>query len=120
MPAPDTLVRARAIALVWEVYNLAARSGAQHYSVRLVLEKASKSITGRIVAQIGGLVGVQRGTDRVTLDFARDAAARDVTVDHVALSLREAPAGRYTLTLEITDTVSGAKASRSTPLQIAP
>ncbi|MBA4071108.1 MAG: hypothetical protein C0497_04610 [Gemmatimonas sp.] len=120
LPAPDTLPRARGFALAWEVYNLAARDGAQRYTVRLVLEKASKSVAGRIVAQIGGLVGVQRGNDRVTLDFARDAAARDVSVDHVTLSLREAPAGRYTLSVEITDTVSGAKASRSTSLLIAP
>lgn len=120
LPAPDTLSRARGIALAWEVYNLSARDGSQHFSVRLVLEKASKSIAGRIVAQIGGLVGVQRGNDRVTLTFERDAAARDVIVEHVALSLREAPAGRYTLSVEITDKVSGATASRSTPLLIAP
>ena len=120
LPAPDTLQRARGIALAWEVYNLSARDGAQHYSVRLVLEKASKSVAGRIVAQIGGLVGVQRGTDRVTLTFERDAAAREVTVEHVALSLREAPAGRYKLSVEISDIASGARASRSTPLLIAP
>lgn len=120
LPAPDTLPRARGIALAWEVYNLSARDGAQHYSVRLVLEKASKSVAGRIVAQIGGLVGVQHGNDRVTLTFERDAAARDVTVEHVALSLREAPAGRYKLSVEITDIASGAKTSRSTPLLIAP
>ncbi|MHB0962876.1 MAG: tetratricopeptide repeat protein [Gemmatimonadaceae bacterium] len=120
LPAPDTLPRARGIALAWEVYNLSARNGAQHYSVRLVLEKASKSVAGRIVAQIGGLVGVQRGNDRVTLTFERDAAARDVTVEHVALSLREAPTGRYRLSVEITDIASGARASRSTPLLIAP
>lgn len=120
LPAPDSLQRARGIALAWEVYNLRAREGAQNYQVRLVLEKASKSVTGRIVAQIGGLVGVQRGNDRVTLTFERNAAARDVTVEHVALSLREAPAGRYTLSVEITDRVSGSKAVRSTALLIAP
>ena len=63
---------------------------------------------------------MQRGTDRVTLTFERDAAAREVTVEHVALSLREAPAGRYKLSVEISDIASGARASRSTPLLIAP
>lgn len=120
LPAPDTLPRARGIALAWEIYGLSARDGTQRYAVRLVLEKASKSVAGRIVAQIGGLVGVQRGNDRVTLTFERDAAARDVTVEHVSLSLREAPAGRYTLSVEITDTATGARASRRTPLLIAP
>lgn len=120
LPAPDTLPRARGIALAWEIYGLSAKDGAQRYSVRLILEKASKSVAGRIVAQIGGLVGVQRGNDRVTLTFERDAAARDVTVEHVSLSLREAPAGRYTLSVEITDTASGARAVRRTPLLIAP
>ncbi len=120
LPAPDTLQRARGIALAWEVYGLSARDGTQRYSVRLILEKASKSVAGRIVAQIGGLVGVQRGNDRVTLSYERDAAARDVSVEQVALSLREAPTGRYTLTVEITDTATGARASRRTPLLIAP
>ncbi|MBI5600580.1 MAG: hypothetical protein HY944_03335, partial [Gemmatimonadetes bacterium] len=46
--------------------------------------------------------------------------ARDVTVEHVSLSLREAPAGRYTLSVEITDAATGAKASRRTQLLIAP
>ena len=120
VPASDTLPRATGIALVWEMYGLAARDGTQRYAVRLIVEKAQKSLAGRIVAQIGGLVGAQRGTDRVTLDFERDAAARNVTLDHVALSLREAPAGRYTLTVEITDKVSGAVVRRSTPLLIGP
>lgn len=120
IPAPDTLPRARGIALAWEVYGLSANDETQRYSVRLVLAKASKSVAGRIVAQIGGLVGVQRGNDRVTLTYERDAAARDVIAEHVALSLREAPAGRYTLSVEITDKVTGTKASRSTPLLIAP
>lgn len=120
VPAPDTLPRARGIALAWEIYGLSARDGTQRYAVRLVLEKASKSVAGRIVAQIGGLVGVQRGNDRVTLTYERDAAALDVTVEHVALALREAPTGRYTLSVEITDTATGARASRRTPLLIAP
>jgi hypothetical protein len=120
VPAPDTLQRARGIALAWEVYGLSAKDGAQRYAVRLVLEKASKSVAGRIVAQIGGLVGVQRGNDRVALTFERDAAARDVIVEQVTLSLREAPAGRYTLSIEITDRTTGSRASRSTPLRIAP
>ncbi|MHB8838975.1 MAG: GWxTD domain-containing protein [Gemmatimonadaceae bacterium] len=135
LPAPDTLPRARGIALAWEIYNGGAGAGntgtentgagrtsaaEQRYTVRLVLEKASKSVAGRIVAQIGGLVGAQRGNDRVTLSFERTAPVREVTLDHVALSLREAPAGRYVLTVEITDRASGAKVSRRAPLLIGP
>ncbi len=119
-PAPDTLPRARSIALAWEIYGLAARDGTQRYTVRLVIEKSSKSVAGRIAAQIGGLVGLQRGDDHVTLDFDRDGAARDVTLDHIALSLREAPAGRYTLTVVITDKVSGSIVRRAVPLLIGP
>ena len=138
LPAPDTLPRARGIALAWEIYgggagaeagNAGVGQGArrfeaggpeQRYTVRLVLEKASKSVAGRIVAQIGGLVGAQRGNDRVILSFERTAPVREVTLDHVALSLREAPAGRYVLTVEITDRASGAKVSRRALLLIGP
>ncbi|MDQ8155211.1 MAG: GWxTD domain-containing protein, partial [Gemmatimonadota bacterium] len=117
-PAPDTIARAGGVALAWEIYRLGARNGAAQYTVRLVLEKAQKSLAGRIVAQIGGLVGTQRGDDRVTLTFDRTAPGRAVTLEHVALSLREAPAGRYTLTIEITDKVSGTTARRSTTLRL--
>jgi GWxTD domain-containing protein len=119
-PAPDTLPRARAIDLAWEVYGMVVKDGAQRYTVKLVLEKASKSLAGRIVAQIGGLVGTQRGNERVTLGFERNGAAREVALDHVSLSLSEAPAGRYRLTVEIADMVSGAVVRRGTTLQIAP
>lgn len=119
-PAPDTLPRARGIGIAWETYGLSVRDGAQRYAVRVVLEKASKSIGGRIVAQISGLVNAQRGNDKVTLGFERTGAARDIALDHFSLSLREAPAGRYTLTVEITDLNSSARTSRSTTLQIGP
>ncbi|MEK6612655.1 MAG: GWxTD domain-containing protein [Gemmatimonadota bacterium] len=119
-PAPDTLPRTRGIAIAWETYGLSVKDGVQRYAVRLVLEKASKSIAGRIVAQIGGLVNTQRGNDKVTLGFERTGAARDVALDHFSLSLREAPAGRYTLTVEIVDIASGASTRRSTTLLIGP
>lgn len=119
-PAPDTLPRARGIAIAWETYGLSARNGGQRYSVKLVLEKASQSIRGRIVAQIGGLVGAQRGDDKVTLGFERNGTARDVALDHVSLSLREAPAGRYNLTVEIIDMETGKVARRTTTLLIGP
>jgi len=118
VPAPDTLGRSRSIALAWEIYGL--RDGARQtgYDVRLTVEKASRSVAGRIAAQIGGLVGVQRGTDRVTLEFSRSRAAPGVALDHVALSLREAPAGRYALTVQVTDRTTGQKAARTVPLLI--
>jgi GWxTD domain-containing protein len=118
MPAPDTIARASGVALAWEIYHLGARGGNAQYTVRIVLEKAQKSLAGRIVAQIGGLVGAQRGDDRVTLAFDRTGPARPVTVEHIALSLREAPAGGYSLTVEITDKVSGATAMRRTMVRL--
>ena len=117
-PAPDAIPNAHDIAIAWETYGLAARDGAQHYSVRLIVEKSSKSITGRIVAQIAGLVGSQRGDERVTLGFDRDTPARAVTLDHLSLSLRQTPAGRYTLAVEITDKLTGAKTRRLTTILI--
>jgi GWxTD domain-containing protein len=119
-PAPDTLSRSRGFALAWETYQMSEVTGRNSYTVRLTLEKASRSVAGRIVAQIGGLVGVQRGADRVTLEYQRSSTPGGTTVDHVALSLREAPAGRYALTVQVTDAASGARASRTVPLQIAP
>ena len=119
-PAPDALPRGRGFAVAWETYGLGIKDGSQHYAVRLVLEKGAKSLAGRIVAQIGGLVGTQRGNEKVTLGFERTGAARDVALDHVALSLSEAPAGRYKLTVEITDLNAHTTTRRSTTLLIGP
>jgi hypothetical protein len=118
-PAPDSISVAKGIAVAWEIYGLKERAGAQNYGVRLTLRKKG-GFAGRIVAQIAGLVGQQRGGDQVTLGFDRTAPARAVTVDHVALSLREAPAGDYTLTLEITDRAGGTMIRRATTLTLVP
>jgi hypothetical protein len=61
---------------------------------------------------------VDREADRVIVRFDRVAPHAAVVPDQVRLDLGETPPGRYTLTVEVTDSVTGRKDSRTVPLLI--
>jgi hypothetical protein len=50
--------------------------------------------------------------------FDRQMRHARTVVDHVEIALEDTPAGNYTLTLEITDRVTGNVAIRSVPFTI--
>lgn len=98
-------------------------AGSARYTVTMVLQR-DHSTLGRIGVQITGAfarsVGVQRGEDRVTMQFERTVAHAPMLVDNVALSLGDTPPGAYRLTLIVADRGSGRTTTRSIPLVIRP
>jgi hypothetical protein len=75
----------------------------------------------RIVGGAAGVVGASaRGKERVTLSFERQVPWRPTTTDYVSLDLGAAPPGRYRVAVEVTDVVSGTRATREARLTIAP
>jgi GWxTD domain-containing protein len=120
-PLLGFLPRRATLALIWETYELGAKAGATDYGVAVTLQR-QRSRGARIVASIlgfaAGVVGGDRKADRITFRFDRAGAAGPVAVDHVSIAMGETPPGEYRVTLEVTDKVSGKKASRSTALVI--
>ncbi len=122
-PVLGAVPRRQTVEVIWENYELGARSGQTQYSVAITLQR-QRSAAGRIAASIVGIaasaIGVDRTADRLTLKFDRAGpAAPGAFVDRVSIALGDTPAGDYRLTLEVTDKVSGRKATSASSITIA-
>ncbi len=108
--------------IIWENYDVAARGGQSQYAIAITLQR-QRSTGGRIAAAILGVaasaVGIDRRSDRVTMKFDRSGpAAPGAFVDRVSIAMGDTPAGDYRLTLEVTDKVSGRKATSASNITI--
>jgi hypothetical protein len=102
------------LALLWEIYNLTPDSaGRVRYGVELrvtvdAIER--RTLLAQIVGGVGDAMGLTaEGDDRVSLAYERDATARpdSALVEFVTVNLRDAPEGRYTVSVTVTDRATG-------------
>jgi hypothetical protein len=62
---------------------------------------------------VTGAVGVtDKGKGKVTLRYDRNIPATPAAVDYLTVDIGEAPTGRYTLRVEVVDTVTGKRVWR--------
>ena len=98
--------------LLWEIYGLERDStGVARYAVSLritVTQIERRSLFAEIIGGVGDAMGVTaEGDDQVELVYDRDASATgDIQVEHLAIDLRDAPEGRYTLTVTVHDRIA--------------
>ena len=125
MIAPDLGVvqRTHPFALLWETYGLTAQKGGNSYRVTVTVQRVRPggfgTFVAKIVGGISGAVGLSgSGEDRVSLTFPREVPAADVHVDYVTLGLDQAPTGRYTITVDVTDLVSNATTRQVSALTV--
>ena len=121
-PLIESLPKQATLDVIWENYELGARSGQTQYSVSVTLQR-QRSAGGRIAAAIlgvvAGAVGVDRRDDRLTQTFDRAGpSAPGAFVDHIRMAMRDTPAGDYRLILEVTDKVTGRKATSASSFTI--
>lgn len=113
--------RGSELTVVWENYDFAQDSGVARYTVTLTVAR-NRSSGGRIAAQVLGALAsvarIDRQEDRYVVSYDRRVAHRAAFVDQISIGLGETPAGSYTLTIEVTDLVSGKKTSRTTSVRI--
>lgn len=111
------------LSVVWENYDFGQKDAAAQYSVALAI-MPNRSGAGRIAARILGALAdvaqIDRQSDRIIVHFDRSVPYSAAFADQVQIGLGDTPAGSYTLTLEITDKISGKKVSRATTLFIRP
>jgi GWxTD domain-containing protein len=107
------------VALLWEIYDLTPDSlGMADFDVQLRITVDAierRSVIAQIVGGLADAAGLTaEGDDRVTLDYTRRAlVGPDGTVaEHVTVELRDAPEGRYTITVTVLDRRTGAIATR--------
>lgn len=102
------------VALYWETYNSTARpDGTARLRVQVTVKVLSldrgPSFSARILGGIADAVGLSAvGDEQVSLTFERTVTAGIATVPHqLALGMGDAPAGRYLLSLDLTDVATG-------------
>jgi hypothetical protein len=108
--ADSMLVAGTALALYWEVYGTRQDPmGTARYRVRLIVEQQGVGIAVSVARLLGGVLGLgERDGQETEWEVARPAG--DVLPELVVLE-RVPPARELKVTVEVTDLVSGARAS---------
>jgi hypothetical protein len=121
VPAVGGVRHGAPLTLVWENYELGARDGNAQYEVVVTLSR-QQSLAGRIAAGISGALArvarVDRGNDRVAISFDRTVPHAPAFVDYITITLNSTPVGQYTLSLQITDRVTGKVVTRSQGVEV--
>lgn len=110
----NALRAGRPVDLLWEMYAPTAHEGVMRYRVAVSVQRLERTGLVGVVTRLSGRVrdAVVRssGTDRIAVEYDRTAASSAQRTESIRLDLGGAKAGRYLMTLEVTDLVSGAKA----------
>lgn len=120
-PSAGVVQRQGVLAVAWEIYELANRDGATAYDVDVSLTSRRGRFESAAVRLLGALADIARrdaSEERVSFNFSRSGPATPVTADHILIGLAGTPAGTYTLTLKVTDRVSGLAVERTTTVQV--
>ncbi|HUF29850.1 MAG TPA: GWxTD domain-containing protein [Gemmatimonadaceae bacterium] len=124
-PNAGVLRRGDDIGVAWESYALTERRGQVRYRVELALTvlelTRGTQLTARVIGGIADLIGISgKGEDRVSLSYERTRAAMPAVLDYLTLDLADAPAGRYRLTIAVTDLETNERAMSARELRIEP
>lgn len=123
LPLPSRIFRReQPVYVYYEVYGLdAAGDGSARYrtTYTLAARAPDRNVVARFFSAVGDLLGGGEEKGGVTYAFERaDPTASDPLLEYVSLDVSDSPAGEYTLTVEVEDTVSGTTVRRSVPLTL--
>jgi hypothetical protein len=107
----NALQAKRPVDLLWEVYAPTARDGNVRYRVAITVQRVEATgLVGIAAKALGGVRDaiLRSGpSNRIAVEYERSAATADVRTESLRLDLGNARAGRYVMTLAITDLNSG-------------
>jgi len=98
----------------YEIYNLSFdANGLSNYRIDYVVEpvQEKKSLVSRAATRFGKILGLERQSLAIGSSFESSGPRRDEKLYH-HLEILGQPAGRYDLTIQLTDRVSGQSVSR--------
>ncbi len=124
-PNAGVLSQDEDIGVAWETYALTERRGQVRYRVELALTllevPRGASLSARVIGGIADLIGISGvGEDRVSLSYEQTRVAAPVMLDYLTLDLADAPAGRYRMTVSVTDLATQQRAETARELRIEP
>jgi hypothetical protein len=121
VPSIGAINKGSSIALVWENYELGSRGGNAEWDVVVSIIQ-QKTTTAKIFAAISGALAsvakIETREDRAVIQYDRTGAAAPVIAQMMTIELGETEPGSYTITVDVTDKVTGAKFSKSATLII--
>jgi hypothetical protein len=111
-PITGTIAERGQLTLVWENYDFGrdSLSGVSRYSVTVTIQQARSQggrVAARILGGIAGVIGLDRTDDRMSIRFDREVAHAPAFADHIGISLEDSPPGDYSLSISITDLITG-------------
>ena len=118
--APTAGVVSSQVALVWETYELTNVAGSANYSIAVTItadRSLLEQISRRVISAIPG-ARIDQRSDRVVIALDRTVPYAPRIVDHLTVDLAEAPSGKYSLSVEVTDRANGRKVTRTQPFVV--
>jgi hypothetical protein len=111
-PITGTIAQRGELTLVWENYEFGrdSVSGMSRYQVTVTIQQARSQggrVAARILGGIASVIGVDRTDDRMSISFERESAHALAFADHIGVALEDSPPGDYSLSISITDHVTG-------------
>lgn len=112
------------VALLWETYGLGREGAGSKYRVAITLTPVRRGGIAGLATRVLGAASASvvgrsaSGADKVTLTYERQAPGREVVLDHLSLDLSTAPAGAYTLDVQVTDLATQRVVRRTSHLTI--
>jgi hypothetical protein len=120
-PLVGAMPRGGELTVVWENYEFAQDSGSARYSVSLSIVR-ERSAGGRIAARVLGALAsaaqIDVRDDRYVVTFNRRIPYSAAFADQISIGLADTPGGTYTVSVEVTDAVTGQKAASKTRMAI--
>ncbi len=123
LPLPGrTLGSDQPLFVYFEIYNLTRDAvGATQYRVRYSVVESSESgaLLSRLYQGLRSLIGWGQRRAVISSEFVRSGIRRDV-FPHLEVDMSVSPAGLYELRVEVTDLVSGQRATSSMTFRTLP
>jgi hypothetical protein len=123
-PITGTIAPRGELTLVWENYDFGrdSVSGLSRYQVTVTIQQARARggrVAARILGGIASVIGVDRTDDKMSISFERESAHAAAYSDHIGIALEDSPPGDYSLSISITDRVTGRTLLRTAGFTIA-
>ena len=123
MPLPSrTFRQEQAVFVYYEVYYLSEGADSKkqyHVDFTIQADKLDQNLATKIFSPFGKLFSRSEDKGKITLTFEKEGDPERIAhQEYVSIDISDSPAGRYDLTIVVTDVASGKQITRDTEFYI--